>query len=468
MTKNVPDKTYLFEEAPIPKAVLSFAVPTIITQLINVVYNYADTWYVGRTGNAGAVAAMSVTFPIFVILSALANLFGVGGASLISRLLGQKKPEEARGVFAFSLYGGLASALLYMIVIAFFRTPLIYAIGGDENSFSYAYDYMFYTMVLGAVPTLGNVLLGHLIRSFGASKEAGIGMSLGGILNIALDPLFMFVLLPKGMEVTGAAIATMISNTASFLYFVIYLLRHRDHPVFTIRPSEISFRNGIPGQVLTIGFPAALQTSLAMVSNILANVFMRGYGTAAVSGLGVAKKINMIAFNTTMGFTIGVSPLVGYNYGSGNFKRMKQAILFTGVIAFSFNLLCLGVFYVFSQDLVRFFINEPESIAYGSGILKIICFAAPLAVITFLINAVFQSAGRRTTSLLLSTMRKGVVDIPLMALFAFAFGMEARGVALATPAAEIISSSAAIVLFVRFLKSLDRKVAESNGKELSK
>ncbi|MBR4768909.1 MAG: MATE family efflux transporter, partial [Lachnospiraceae bacterium] len=172
-------RTYIFEEAPIPKAVMTLAVPTVITQLINVVYNYADTWYVGRTGNAAAVAAMSVAMPIFVIMAALANLFGVGGASLISRLLGEGRPEKARHVFAFSFYGGIAAAVLYSIVVLITRPRLIYLIGGDARSYDYVYDYMFWTMILGSIPTLGNVLCGHLVRSIGASKEAGIGMGLG-------------------------------------------------------------------------------------------------------------------------------------------------------------------------------------------------------------------------------------------------------------------------------------------------
>ena len=241
------------------------------------------------------------------------------------------------------------------------------------------------------------------------------------------------------------------------VFFLVYLFRHRDNPVFTLNPKDITFKEKVPWRVISIGFPAALQTSLAMVSNILANVFMRGYGTEAISGLGVAKKINMIAFNTTMGFTMGVAPLVGYNIGAKKYKRMKRSILFTGGIAFAFSLICLFFFYFFSAPLVRFFIDEPLSVDFGSQFLKIIGFAAPLCVFTFLFNAVFQAAGRRSTSLLLSTMRKGVVDIPLMALFSITFGLGANGVALATPIAEIISSVAASLLFIRFLKTLGRE-----------
>ena len=461
MSQQYQDKkTYTFERAPIPKAVLTLAIPTVITQVINIIYNYADTWYVGRTGNAAAVAAMSVCMPVFILTGAIANLFGAGGASLISRLLGEKKPEKARRVFAFSFWFGIAASLVFALAVFIARPWLIYAIGGDDNSYRFAYDYLFWVVIIGSLPSVGNNLCGHLVRSTGASKEAGFGMSMGGILNIILDPLFMFVILPKGNEVIGAAIATMLSNTAAFLFFLIYLFSHRkkQDSVFTLNLKEITLKERIPGDVLSIGFPAALMTTLAMVSNIFANVFVSGYGTEAVSGLGVAKKVNLLGFNTMFGITLGVTPLVGYNYGAKNYKRMKKAILFAGALSEGFGLICLLIFQLFSADLIRFFIDEPESIRFGSAFLKVICFAVPLCAMTFLFNAVFQATGQRGKSLVLSVLRKGLLDIPLMALFSVSFGMGATGVVLATPVAELLSTFLAVTMFVLFMRRLEREI----------
>ena len=187
MTERKRQVSSVFEEASIPKAVMTLAVPTIITQLINIIYNLADTWYVGRTGNPAMVAALSVSMPVFILMSALANLFGVGGASAVSRSLGMKNEKKARHVFAFCIYGGLCAALLFAAVIACTRSRLIPLIGADESSFGYVYDYMFWTMIIGSVSTVGNVLCGHLVRSIGAAKQAGFGMSMGGILNMILD-----------------------------------------------------------------------------------------------------------------------------------------------------------------------------------------------------------------------------------------------------------------------------------------
>ena len=456
-TKLSRESAALFETAPVPAAVFSLAVPTIITQLINIIYNFADTWYVGRTGNAAMVAALSVCMPVFILLSAVANLFGIGGTSVISRAMGRKDTHYARKAFAFCFFAGLAAAAVYALLILLLRSRLILMIGGDAESYPYIYDYMFWTMILGAVPTVGNVLCGHLVRSVGAAREAGFGMSMGGILNIILDPLFMFVILPPGNEVTGAAIATCLSNLAAFVYFLLYLRRHRLHPILTMSVSDFTMEEGIPGSVISIGIPAALSTSLAMLSNITANALVSEFGSAAVAGMGVAKKINMLAFNTTMGLTQGVLPLLGYNYGSGNYQRLKKSIVFTGVVGLTFNFLCTFVFRGFAPGLVSFFIAEENSVRFGSSFLRIIALATPLASLSYLTNTVFQASGRRISSFILSILRKGCMDIPLMFLFRFLWGM--YGIVWATPTAEIISLFVAAVLVRLMMQDMKKKAA---------
>lgn len=448
-------RTYIFENASVPRAVWTLAIPTIITQLINIIYNYADTWYVGRTQNAGMMATLSVCMPIYVIMAALANLFGIGGSSAISRSLGRGNPCRARKIFAFSLYGGAAAAVLYAIFMLLFRPRIIWAIGGDSSSYSFIYSYIFWTIILGSVPSVGNVLCGHLVRSIGAAREAGIGMSMGGILNMMLDPLFMFVILPPGMEVTGAAVATLLSNCASLLYFIVFLLKNRDNPVFTISPKDLSVQDGIPGEVFSIGIPAALQTTLAMVSNIFANRLVVEYGSAAVAGMGVAKKINMLAFNTCMGLTQGVLPLIAYNFGAGNYRRMKSSIAYTAAVALVFACACTVLFRTFSTQLVTFFIDEADSVSFGAQFLDVIAFAAPLCALSYMTNTVFQAAGRRKSSFLLSIMRKGIVDIPAMFVFKSFIGM--YGVVWATPFAEVVSAAVAVVLFFSFMRSLQQE-----------
>ena len=277
---------------------------------------------------------------------------------------------------------------------------------------------------------------------------------MGGVLNIILDPLFMFVILPPGNEVTGAAIATCLSNTAALIYFLIYLYRHRDHEVLSLSPSDFTVGEEIPGNVISIGIPAALATSMAMLSNIAANYLVSDYGSAAVAGMGVAKKINMLAFNTTMGLTQGVLPLLGYNFGARNYDRLKKSIIFTAAAALGFNLICTLCFRTFAPALVAFFIAEEASVSFGSAFLRVIALATPLASIVYLTNTVFQAAGRRFSSFLLSILRKGCMDIPLMFLFKSMIGM--YGIVWATPTAEIGSILVAVFLIRLMVRDIRR------------
>lgn len=478
-TASEGKRKYIFESAPVSKAVWSMAIPTVVTQLINIIYNYADTWYVGRTANAAMVAALGVSFPMFVIMAAIANLFGIGGASVISRALGEGNRKKARETFATCFWFGLLGAVVYMAVINLFRSRIIYLVGGDENDFQYVSSYMFWTMIIGAIPSVGNVLCGHLVRSIGASKEAGIGMSMGGILNIILDPIFMFVILPDGMEVTGAAMATLISNTAAFIYFLIYMKRRdirssaddaeqsrAQYPgIINLKLPEAGAIWPVLSPVLLIGFPAALQTTLAMVSNIFANVLIRPYGSSAVAGMGVAKKINMIAFNTCMGMTMGVLPLLGYSFGAKNFNRMRRIIRYTGTVVVLFGSACTAVFVIGAPEMIRFFIDESGSVEYGTEFLRIIGFAAPMAALSYLAYIVFQSAGMEKSAFILSILRKGVLDIPGM--FILRAFMEARGVCLATPVAEILSVFIGLFLYASFRRKIDAMDVETGEGSLS-
>jgi len=444
-------RTYLFEKAPIPTAVLTLIVPTVISQILTIIYNFADTWFVGRTGNEAAVAAVSVAMPLFIVMTGLSNLFGIGGASVISRSLGAKKPEDARRAFSFALWSGIGAAIVYSAVIFFFGKNFVYIIGGDKNSEKYIMQYLLWTIVAGGVPTMLSSLFGHLVRSVGKAKVSGFVMSLGAILNIALDPLFMFVILPKGYEVLGAAIATMLSNTVSALIFVVYILRCRDD-VFTLNPKNYSLKGGIALEVLATGAPACLSTCLAMVSNIAANKLMSDYGTAAVAGLGIAKKSNTLAFNINMGLTQGVLPLVGYNYSAKNYSRMKKTVAFTFGITISFSLLCTFVYRTFPEPIIKFFIDEPETVAEGIKLLPTLAIAVVFCAMTYLMNTIFQATGRKFYSLLTSMMRKGIFDIPLM--FLFKRYLDETGIVIATPTAEILSIFVSSFLLLRFLKSL--------------
>ena len=444
----------IFEEYPIPKAVATLAIPTVITQIITFVYNLVDTWYVGLTNDSAMIAALSVCMPLYILMAAIANLFGIGATSVISRSLGEKKIERARNAFSFALYGGIIASIVYGIAIGLFRDKLTYLIGGTIESYHHIQKYMFWTMLVGALPTILNSLFGHLIRSIGDSKTASFGMGLGSVVNIVLDPIFMFVLLPKGNEVEAAAIATLIANCVATIYFIIYIRKHSDNPVFTLSYKYALNDKKAIKELLTIGFPAALNTTLAMVSNMFANSLVSGYGSIAVAGMGIAKKINTLAFNVTMGLTQGVLPLIGYNYASKNHDRMKKTIRFMLTVALIFTISC-GVIFILNADLlVSFFIKDMDTINEGKQFLHVIALGVPLAAITYSMNAIFQALGEKKKAFILSILRKGCLDIPLMYIFMAKVGK--LGIVIATPIAEFISASLALILLLTTFKKLKK------------
>lgn len=458
MDKAKTDRREIFENKSVPAAVFSLVIPTVITQILNIVYNFADTWFVGRTGNENAVAAISVAMPLFIIMAALSNLFGIGASSVISRSLGAKKEEDAKSAFSFALWGSIGAAVLYGVVIFFFREKIVYIIGGDDNSKQYIADYLLWTVAVGSVPTMLTTLFGHLVRSVGKSKAAGLIMSSGAVLNILLDPLFMFVILPKGYEVTGAAIATLLSNVVSCIIFIIYVYRSKDS-VFTLDIKQFNIKSKIVPELLATGAPACLSTSLAMVSNIAANLFMSSYGTAAVAGLGIAKKANTLAFNINMGLTQGVLPLIGYTYAAKNYDRMKKTIFFTLGVSVCFSVTCTFIYRSFASPIIRFFIDEPETVKEGTKLLPTLAIAVVFCAMTFLMNTIFQATGKKLYSLVTSVLRKGIFDIPLMYLFGKMW--QETGIVVATPVSEVLSILVAGVLLFKFFKTV--KIKDKNA-----
>ena len=221
--QKASSKKDIFENLPVPKALATMAIPTIISQLINLVYNMVDAFFIGRTGNSYMVAATSLTLTLVMMNIALSNLFGVGGGSLVARLLGASQEEECKRVSAFSVYGAVAVSLLYSLLIGLFLHPVLYFLGASSETIGYASQYTMLVIVIGSVFSILSMTLAHLLRNAGYSSQASMGLSLGGLLNMGLDPLFMFVLLPKGNEVSGAALATLLSNIISCVYLLFTL-----------------------------------------------------------------------------------------------------------------------------------------------------------------------------------------------------------------------------------------------------
>lgn len=454
--KDQSSEKELFEHCPVPKAIFKLALPTVIGQIILVVYNMADTFFIGLTGSDAMITAVTVCMPAFMFLSAISNLFGVGGASVISRALGKHSPERARHTAAFALWGCIAVTLLYSLAAYLMRDTFINLLGGsDPTVHAYAVEYLVCTVVLGGFCTAMNTLLAHLIRAEGHSLQSSVGITLGGIFNMALDPLFMFVILPRGQETLGAAIATALSNVLATGYFVWVIARNRDRSVMRFAPSRRMLDDRIPADVMSTGLPACLMTLFENISYAVLDNLMSLAGTAMQAGIGVAKKVNMLAHCIVRGMAQGVLPLIGYNFASGDHKRMKKAAFTAAMVSVALALVCMAVCLGFSAQLIGLFIQHgSESVSAGASFLRILCIGGPFSAFAYMVVSFFQATGHGGKSLLLALMRKGMVDIPLMFALGALFPM--YGLVWATPASDVICCIAAAAMFALFLRQLDR------------
>lgn len=443
----------LFETMPVSRALARLAVPTIISQLITMVYNLADTFFIGSTRDPYKVAAATLAYTLFFILNALSNLFGIGGGSLISRLLGDGKPEEAKKVCSFSFYGSIFVALLYSVFCLLFMEPLLNLLGASAYTMDYAAGYTFWVVVIGGLPAMLSLTMSHLLRSEGYASQASFGLGMGGILNIALDPLFMFVLLPAGQEVTGAAIATMLSNVAALCYFAVVFFRLRNSTVLSVAPGRILAGARYAGTIFAVGFPSAIGNLLSCVSNMVINKLASGYGDIPVAALGIVKKIEMLPMNVGMGLCQGMLPLVAYNYAAKNFRRMKETVRKASLSGMGFAVLCVIVFELFARTSIQIFIDDPDTIAMGMVFLRINCLATPLMICNFHISFMFQAVGKGPQSLVVACCRTGIVQIPLLFLMNAVVGLS--GLAWTQVISDAVTLVIALFLYSRFLRSFE-------------
>ena len=450
------DKTELFETMPVGKALLTMAIPTIISQLITMIYNLADTFFIGMSNDPYKVAAASVVGVLFFMLNALANLFGVGGGSLLSRLLGERREEDARRVGAFSIYGSLAIVGVYSLVCFLFTEPLARLLGASDNTVDYAASYLFWVVVVGGIPSTMGLTMSHLLRSAGYSKESATGLAIGGISNIILDPLFMFVLLPEGNEVTGAAIATMLSNVITLVYFLLTFYRLRDKTVLTVSPKFANPEKRLIIGILSIGLPSAVTSLLANFTSIVKNNLTAGYGDIELAAYGIVLKADMLPLNIGMGLCQGMMPLVAYNYAAKNYPRMRSFTKAAQISGMATACFFIALFQIFAPKIIWIFIRDEATIAYGTNFLRIACLATPFVSSNFQKIYCLQAMGKGKESLILGVCRQGLFAIPTLLVLNHFVGL--YGVV----SAQLISDG---ITFI-FSTIIYRKVYNSLQKEI--
>ena len=443
------DNRGLFENAPVSKAVAVMAVPTMISMLVVVIYNMADTFFIGQTGDPMQVAAVSLATPVFMVFMALGNLFGIGGSSAISRALGEKKAERAKNISSFCCYGSLGLGIVMALLFLVGMDGILKLIGASENTVGYARDYLTYIAFGGPFIMFGTAF-GNILRGEGAAKESMIGNMIGTVTNIVLDPI---MILGLGWGVVGAAVATVIGNMAASGFYLVYFLRKKSS--LSIRLGDFKAGERIASGVMAIGIPASLNNILMSCANIVLNQVLISYGDTPVAAMGVAMKANMLLVLLQIGLCSGIQPLIGYNYGARNKKRLMQVFRFTGICAVVMGTLLTILMVAARQSIIRAFIDDSQVVAYGIQMVIALQISGPALGILFLCINTIQGMGKAVPSLVLTICRQGLVFIPAVYILNGIFGLD--GVIYAQPAADFISIVLSLAICLGIFRKMDKQ-----------
>lgn len=446
MSNTAEKKRQLFETMSPAKALAIMALPTVGSQMIVLVYNIADTWFIGRTDNPSMIAASNMALTVYMIAVSLANVFGVGGGSLMARLVGERKEADAAKAVSYSVILSGIVAAAFSLLTLIFMNPLMKLLGSEEATLQYCRQYLLTTVVIGSIPTILSMSMPQLLRNAGYSKEAGLGTAIGSLLNVALDPLFMFVILPRGNEVLGAGIATMLSNFISLAYFIIIFRKVRNESVLKVSFKPVRLAKEHMKSLYMVGVPAAVSIFLFDLITIVLNKLVSGYldHITPVAAIGIVLKLERIPINVGLGVCLGMVPLVAYNYGARNFKRMDQIVVLAAKVIIIFSAVCSVLFFILAKPFVGIFVKDMLTVNLGTGYLKMRCFALPFMMVGYYVVNYMNAVNKGKISFLLAILRHVVLIIPIMLLMNYIWGI--YGLMLSQLVADILNAVISVVI----------------------
>ena len=456
----------LFTTMSVVRAVAKLAIPTVISQIVVILYSLADTFFVGQIGDPNQLAALSITFPIFTLLTAVANLFGIGANSVISRSLGKNDKATAKKASSFGFWASIVVTAILAIILGVFMNPILKFFKADNFTLEFSAKYLFWVFVIGGIPTVAGLILGHLVRAVGKTKEASIGLSLGGILNIILDPIFIFekgdtifngaLTMPFGfgMDVSGTAVATMISNTISMLYFFVVLISIRKTTVLSINPKRFSLEKNVAFDTCAVGFPAAISVLLVSVSIAVLNGLLLGHenGNILSAAYGVTSKCGTIALHISIGIAQCVMPLIGFSYGAKNYKRIHQVCSLSFKILWIFSIVFLIIIQFMPTAIASIFTPHEETIQVAATFMRCWSWCVIGMSLFNMYNSIFQAVGKWKTSLLLAVLRLGIIFTVLSYVMDALWGV--TGLMWVQAVTDTLAFIIAAVLYARFKKSI--------------
>lgn len=438
--------TILFEKASVSQAVLKSALPAMAAMLMTLIYNLADTFFVGQTHDAYQVAAVSLAMPVFLLFMAVGTVFGMGGTSVISRALGQGQTDYAKKVCAFCMWGcviiGIGMAALFMV----FMDSILALVGASEGTWEYAKSYLMIVSISGPFLLISSAF-SNIVRAEGKSAEAMMGQLLGNLLNVILDPIMILAL---DWNIVGAAIATVIGNIVGAGYYILYFVRGKSD--LSVRIKELSLPGKVCVPVCAIGIPAALGSVLMSISQIIINSQLAQYGDMAVAGMGVAMKVVTITGMVCIGLGQGVQPLLGYCVGAKLWERFKKAFRFAMLFALALGAALTAICYLFTNQIVSAFLSDPDAYSYAVEFSRILLTTSSLFGVFYVLVNTLQAMGAATPALIINLSRQGIIFIPALFILQTAVGI--NGLIWAQPVADALSIGLAAILYVRVSRKM--------------
>ena len=443
----------VFESMPVPKAVFKNALPAMAAMLMVLVYNLADTFFIGQTHDALQVAAVSLATPVFLMFMAVGTVFGMGGTSVISRALGEGRKDYAKKVCSFCMWGCVIVGVVMAALFLIFMEPILSLIGASSDTWDLAKTYLMIVVCSGPFVLISNCY-SNVIRTEGESGRACMGQLLGNLLNVVLDPV---MILGFGWNIAGAAIATVIGNVFGAGYYISYFLRGKSS--LSVRLKDFTLREKVCSSVLAIGVPAALGSMLMSVSQIIINSQMAEYGDMAIAGMGVAMKVVTITGMVCIGLGQGVQPLLGYCVGAKLWKRFKDVFKFSFIFSFILGVVLTVICYLFTNQIVSAFLADVTAFDYAVQFAKILLTTSPIFGVFYVLTNALQAMGAATASLVINLSRQGIIFIPVLFILKAVLGL--TGLVWAQPVADILSILLAAVLYVNTYKKLSIQKTET-------
>lgn len=431
----------LFHHSSIPKAYFSLSLPVVLSMVVTIIYNMADTFFIAQTQNTDLVAGVSISAPVFTILMAFGNIWGQGGCSLISRLLGQKDADTIRRTSSFCFYMALLSGVISGACMLLFQNDFLQLLGANKDSLLYSQQY-YVCMALGAPFIVASFVHSNLLRSLGLSKESMIGSVGGAVINIIFDPILIFIC---GLGAMGAAIATVGGYIFSVLHFI--LIVYKKCPQFSLSPKECVIPSAQQIQIIGVGVPASLVNLMQSLSIILVNQALLPYGNDKIAAMGIVLKVNSIAILLLVGFTFGGQPLIGYFYGANNKEKLSQLLRFVVKFICGLSFILTAILFVSAPFILPMFLSDAGIISDGIIMLRLQVISLILVGIIQIIMIIFQSTGKILAGLLLSISRQGVIFVIVLLIASSIFGY--YGIISAQAIADMITAGFAVILYFK-------------------